>query len=48
MKVKELIALLQEANQEQEVAIGGAKHKTPGKQIGGVWHGSGYVEIFPA
>ena len=47
MTVEQLIKELQDADPKMQVCIGGAKHNTPGKSIGGVWHGSNYIEIFP-
>jgi len=47
MTVEQLIKLLQEAKQTAEVRIGGKSRKAIGKRIGGVWHGSCYIEILP-
>lgn len=47
MTVEKLIALLREANPKAEVRIGTRSHRTVGKAIEGVWHGSAYVEVFP-
>ena len=47
MTVEQLIELLKEANPKAEVRIGTRSHRTVGKAIDGLWHGSGYVEIYP-
>lgn len=47
LTVEQLIEQLKEANPKAEVRIGTRSHRTVGKKIDGVWHGSNYVEIFP-